>query len=515
MGLFPQLRKGVLKRLEPVLPAPTLPNQRKNLIEICNVIKSYDTPAGSFVALKNVNLTVKAGEFVAVIGKSGSGKSTLINMITGIDRPTLGEIYIAGTPIHQLDEGKMALWRGRHLGIIFQFFQLLPTLTLLENVILPMEFARLYNAQERKARALALLSMVGIADHADKYPAAVSGGQQQRVAIARALANEPDLLVADEPTGNLDAKTADAIFQIFEDFARLGRTILMVTHDNELASRASRVVLLADGEIAEASVGRALPAINQKQLVELSTRLEPVRYPPGAVIFRQGDPANKFYIIIKGEVEVVLEHPNGEEVISGTMSQGQYFGEVGLLKDQPRTATIRVTQAAEAMLMALDREAFQQLMIDSEVTHREIATMMRQRVTVNQLMRILSKPTSTNLVQPADYIISTFQPGEIIVRQGDTAKRFYLIYSGAVEIMALEQDDRPFLRLESGQHFGEDWLDLPGGQWLQTIRAVADLGAETQIVSIEHEKLRQLMRNNHLVPDEIALILHQQLVENL
>ncbi|MCX6048822.1 MAG: cyclic nucleotide-binding domain-containing protein [Chloroflexi bacterium] len=513
--MFTQLRNRWFQPKQPTLLASKPPNQRENLIELRNVIKSYETPVGLFVALKNANLTVKAGEFVAVIGKSGSGKSTLINMITGIDRPTLGEIYVAGKPVHQLDEGEMAVWRGHHLGIIFQFFQLLPTLTLLENVILPMEFARLYNAPERKARALELLRMVDVADHANKYPTAVSGGQQQRVAIARALANDPDVLVADEPTGNLDAKTADAIFQIFEDFARQGRTILMVTHDNELASRASRVVLLADGEIAEASVSHALPALDQKQMVELSTRLDPLRYSPGTVIFRQGDPADKFYIIIKGEVEVVLEHPSGEEVISGTMGQGQYFGEVGLLKDQPRTATIRVAQTGEVMLMALDRAMFQQLMIDSEVTHREIALMMRQRVTVNQLMRILSAQTSTKLIQPSDYALRTFQPGELIFQKGDVAGHFYLIYSGAVEIMMPGQEETVLMRLESGQHFGEQGLELTAGKRTQTIRAAADLEIPTQLISIELEKFNQLIRDNHLVADEIALTLHQQVAEKL
>jgi len=507
MNMVTYLRK-LWERQPPLVPHRKAPTRPQNLIELRNVIKRYETPVGPFVALKNANLTVKAGEFVAVIGKSGSGKSTLINMVTGIDRPTLGEIYVAGIPVHQLDEGQMAVWRGQQLGIIFQFFQLLPTLTLLENVILPMEFARLYTAAARKARALELLQMVGVVDHAYKYPTAVSGGQQQRVAIARALANDPAVLVADEPTGNLDAKTADAIFQIFEDFAGQGRTILMVTHDNELASRASRVVLLADGEIAERSVGHALPALDQKQLVALSSRLEPVRYPPGATIFRQGDPADKFYIIIKGEVEVVLEHASGQTVTSGTMGQGQYFGEVGLLTNQPRTATIRVTSAAEAMLMALDREMFQQLMVDSETTHREIATIMRQRVTVNQLMRVLSKPTA--LAQPLDYVIRSFRPGEIIFQKGDVADHFYLIFSGAVEIIAPDQPELVLARLESGQHFGAHELELPGAKRTQTLRAAIDLEAPAQLITITRTHFHQLLYQNHLVADEIALTLHQQ-----
>jgi ABC-type lipoprotein export system ATPase subunit len=502
-------------RHAPVTESETpCPEQPCHLIELRNVIKSYETPAGPFVALKNATLTVKAGEFVAVIGKSGSGKSTLINIVTGIDRPTLGEVYVAGTPVHQLDEGQMAVWRGKHLGIIFQFFQLLPTLTLLENVILPMEFARLYTAEERKERALDLLARVGVADHAFKYPTAVSGGQQQRVAIARALANDPGVLVADEPTGNLDARTADAVFAIFEDFARQGRTILMVTHDNDLASRASRVVLLADGEIAEAPVAYALPHLDRRQLVKLSSRLEPLRYAPGATVFRQGDPADKFYIIINGEIEVVMEHPSGHEVVSATMTQGQYFGETGLLSNLPRSATIRVTKAGEAMLMALDRETFQLLMADSEGTHRDITAIMRQRSAVNQLMRVLSAPARLQQIQATDYVIRTFQPGELIVQQESPDDSFYYIFSGAVEMIPSEPGGRLARRLETGQHFGGAGLDTARSGFAQIIRAAADLTGPTRLVCIDRAKLRELVQDNPLLIDEIGLALHQQLVSN-
>src|SRR5690242_3107189 len=172
------------------------------LIELRQVVKTYTTPAGDFTALKHVDLQVNRNEFVAVIGKSGSGKSTLINTVTGIDRPTSGEVMVCDTPIHTLNESELAVWRGRNVGVIFQFFQLLPTLTLVENVMLPMELARLYTPRERRVRALDLLDQVGMADKANRLPAATSGGQQQRVAIARALANDPDVLVADEPTGS-------------------------------------------------------------------------------------------------------------------------------------------------------------------------------------------------------------------------------------------------------------------------------------------------------------------------
>ena len=220
-----------------------------HLIELRGVGKRYATAAGDFVALQQVNLQIDPHEFVAVVGKSGSGKSTLINMITGIDQPSSGEILVGDTAVHRLDENAIAEWRGRQIGVVFQFFQLLPTLTVLENIMLPMDFCNLYSGRERRERALHLLDQVEMTAHAYKLPSAISGGQQQRVAIARALANDPPIIVADEPTGNLDSKTADAVFQLFTDLVTGGKTILMVTHDDDLAHRVTRTVTIADGTI--------------------------------------------------------------------------------------------------------------------------------------------------------------------------------------------------------------------------------------------------------------------------
>jgi putative ABC transport system ATP-binding protein len=219
------------------------------MIDLRGIGKVYETSAGPFPALKGIDLQVYRGEFVAVVGKSGSGKSTLINVFTGIDHPTSGEAIVAQTQIRHLDEGQMAEWRGRNLGIVFQFFQLLPTLTIVENVMLPMDLCQVYDPGEREQRALHLLEQVGIAGDAEKFPAAVSGGQQQRAAIARALANDPPIVVADEPSGNLDSKAAEVVFRLFESLVADGKTILMVTHDEELAGRAPRTITLADGEI--------------------------------------------------------------------------------------------------------------------------------------------------------------------------------------------------------------------------------------------------------------------------
>jgi putative ABC transport system ATP-binding protein len=219
------------------------------VVQIKDVVKTFPVGGGEVTVLKGLSFDVKTGEFVSIVGPSGNGKSTLLNMITGIDRPTSGEVIVTGREVHKMSENQLAAWRGQHVGIIFQFFQMLPALTLLQNVMLPMDFARKYNPRERKERALHLLESVDLAEQANKLPGNVSGGQQQRAAIARALANDPELLVADEPTGNLDTRTANDVFDMFVQLVKQGKTLVMVTHDKELSRRVPRVVEIIDGRI--------------------------------------------------------------------------------------------------------------------------------------------------------------------------------------------------------------------------------------------------------------------------
>jgi len=222
---------------------------QKTIIDLQTVRKTFTGPAGPIHALFDVSIQVYPGEFVGVRGPSGSGKSTLINMITGIDRPTKGDVHVTGAHLNNLNENELARWRGKNVGVIFQFFQLLPTLTVLENIILPMDFCRVWKSRERPELAMHLLDQVGLVDQAHKLPNTLSGGQQQRAAIARALANDPPLVMGDEPTGNLDSKSADKVFYLFEDLVKDGKTFMMVTHDLELAGRIPRVVEVLDGEI--------------------------------------------------------------------------------------------------------------------------------------------------------------------------------------------------------------------------------------------------------------------------
>jgi putative ABC transport system ATP-binding protein len=217
------------------------------MIRLQGVSKIYSTPAGEFAALRNIDLQIAAGEFVAIVGKSGSGKSTLLNMVGGIDSPTSGMVEVGGTAIQSMDQNRLAAWRGRNIGIVFQFFQLLPTLTVAENVILPMDFCRTYPVRERRKRALELLDRVGAAPQANKLPSTLSGGEQQRVALARALANDPPIILADEPTGNLDSATAGAILNLFRAMASSGTTVVIVTHERDISLIVDRKVEVADG----------------------------------------------------------------------------------------------------------------------------------------------------------------------------------------------------------------------------------------------------------------------------
>jgi putative ABC transport system ATP-binding protein len=223
--------------------------QNKNLIQLSHVTKSFPLASGTFEALKDVNVNIQKGQLVAITGKSGSGKSTLLNIIAGIDKPTQGSVSINGIHVEKLAESALATWRGKNVGVVFQFFQLLPTLTILENVMLPMDFCDSYPKKERRERALALLEQVSIKEQADKLPSALSGGQQQRAAIARALANDPPIIIADEPTGNLDSQTATSIFELFTDLTKAGKTVIIVTHEKDFSDYFENVIEIADGVI--------------------------------------------------------------------------------------------------------------------------------------------------------------------------------------------------------------------------------------------------------------------------
>lgn len=225
-------------------------NRDDYIIDLRQVVKTYETPSGPFTALQDINLPIKSGQFVAVVGKSGSGKTTLLNLLAGIDRPTKGEVVVAETSLGSLSESQLAEWRGRTIGLVFQFFQLLPTLTVVENVMLPMDFAEIVPAAERRSKALDLLERVGIREQANKLPVTLSGGQQQRAAIARALANDPPILMADEPTGNLDEATRTSVLELFAKLNAEGRTIIVVTHERDISGYTDRQVTLVDGRVA-------------------------------------------------------------------------------------------------------------------------------------------------------------------------------------------------------------------------------------------------------------------------
>jgi putative ABC transport system ATP-binding protein len=350
-------------------------------IELRQVVKSFQSESGIYTVLHGIDLAIQQGEFIAIIGKSGSGKSTLLNMITGIDRPTSGEIRVSGTDLHSLPSSRLAPWRGRNIGVVFQFFQLLPTLTLLENVMLPMDFCRMYTPRERRQRAYELLEQVHMGEHAGKMPSAISGGQQQRVAIARALANDPPIIVADEPTGSLDAQTAESVFGLFGSLAESGKTVVMVTHDNDMAHRVKRTVVVASGQIVNEHVMQAFPYLDAEQLASLHERLKMVQVSAGSLILREGDEADLAYIIVSGEAEVSVRQPQGQDIVVNRLGPGQYFGEIGLMRGGRRTATIRASSAGDMVLLAFGKEELGGLLSRSTLTLDEMNLEVKKRLT--------------------------------------------------------------------------------------------------------------------------------------
>ena len=357
-----------------------VPGNPPSLIQMQGVVKTFTTTAGEFTALRGVDLNLEQGEFIAVIGKSGSGKSTLLNMLTGIDHPTSGQILVNGIDIHALSESKRSLWRGRNLGIVFQFFQLLPMLNLLENVMLPMDYVGMYDIDQRPKKAMELLTMVGLGDQAQQLPLAVSRGQQQSAAIARALANDAPILVADEPTGNLDSRSASKIIDLFEKFSGQGKTIVMVTHDPSMTKRTSRTVFISDGELVNETIAQALPLLSHPLMMELGQRVRPLHFQPGATILGLKKRVDNLYLIQNGKVDIVLRERRSGEVVISTLGQNDIFGEIELLKGGRSIASVRASVEGPVDLFALSRVDFKWLMDESPLTEKAIMEMVQKRL---------------------------------------------------------------------------------------------------------------------------------------
>jgi len=359
-------------------PSPKRRGESNAMVQMHSVVKTFKNPAGEFVVLKGVDLTIRRGEFVAIVGKSGSGKSTLLNMITGIDHPTGGQVIVNGTDIYAVTESQRSLWRGRNLGIVFQFFQLLPMLTLLENVMLPMDYVDEYDFDERPKRAMELLEMVGLADQAHKLPLAVSTGQQQMTAIARALATDPPLLVADEPTGNLDSKTASHMIDVFEELVRRGKTIVMVTHDPSLTSRVKRTIVISDGELIDETVAKALPLLRHRHMLEITKEAKRMTVEPGEVILDCGKPVNDLYIIAGGSVSIMAGNTKSSKVLAH-LQAGEIFGEIELLRGGKAIACVRAgSQPVE--LLSFPREDFLRIIEESPITADALGKIVQDRL---------------------------------------------------------------------------------------------------------------------------------------
>jgi ABC-type lipoprotein export system ATPase subunit len=366
-----------------ITPTPMLHHQETPAIVLRNVDKVYENAAGKFVALKSVNLQLNYGQFISIVGKSGCGKSTLLNMITGIDHPTAGEVLIGNEHIYKMSESQRALWRGRNMGVVFQFFQLLPTLTLLDNTMLPMDYCNLYPFYERPERAMELLKMVGLEDQAHKLPAAVSSGQQQSAAIARALATDPSIILADEPTGNLDSRSADNILHLFENLAKQGKTVLIVTHDPSITQRTDQTIILSDGEIIDQTVARALPFLSHPQMLAATKKAQKQKIAPGLMILKQGESVEHFFMIVSGEVEIVATNEKGKEMRLARLGHGQFFGEVELTQGGHSIAHVQSADYG-AELALLPKELFYELIDGSPLTRHAIHEIAATRLAENR-----------------------------------------------------------------------------------------------------------------------------------
>jgi putative ABC transport system ATP-binding protein len=364
---------------------PPIPGLKDGSIHLHKLVKHFKNAAGEFIVLKGLDVNVPSGQFISVVGKSGSGKSTLLNMITGIDRPTSGDVLVGGVNIQKLSESQRALWRGKNLGIVFQFFQLLPMLTLHENIMLPMDYTNIFLRSERPRRAMELLQMVGLADHAHKLPAAVSSGQQQSAAIARALATDPPILVADEPTGNLDSRSAENVIQLFLQLVERGKTVLIVTHDPSITEHTSRTLIISDGEIIDEVVARALPLLNHQQMLSITHLINRRQYEPGQEILPVGSHVDLFYMISQGEIEVVIKSKKCPDLVAARLGPAQFFGEVELVQGGDSIASIRaVADSGPVELLVLPRQEFLNMLKDSPLTGEAVKKIVQARIVENQ-----------------------------------------------------------------------------------------------------------------------------------
>jgi ABC-type lipoprotein export system ATPase subunit len=286
-------------------------------------------------------------------------------MITGIDFPTSGKVIVGGQDIYKMSESERSLWRGRNVGIVFQFFQLLPTLTILENTMLPMDFCKIYDIRDRPDRAMQILERVGLVEVADKLPANLSSGQQQSAAIARALATDPAILLADEPTGNLDTRSASGILDLFQELVSSGKTILIVTHDPSITTRTDQTVILSDGEVVDQAVARALPFLDHTKMLEASKLVIKQNFTPNSMIIHQGNPVDHFYMVTSGEVEIFVNTHVPETTVA-KLGPGQFFGEVELLQNTNSIAGVRAGAKGSAEIALISKEAFLDLVNGSQ-----------------------------------------------------------------------------------------------------------------------------------------------------
>lgn len=349
------------------------------VIKIEGVTKLYKMGAETIHALRGVDLEIRRNEYLAIMGPSGSGKSTLMNMLGCLDTPTDGRYDFNGKNVAHMVDDELAEIRNREIGFVFQTFNLLPRSDALHNVELPLIYAGL-RPHDRRERAKAALQNVGLGDRMHHKPNELSGGQRQRVAIARALVNHPSILLADEPTGNLDSRSADTIIQLFDQLVAEGKTVVMVTHDPSLTERTTRNIIISDGELVSEAVACALPLLSHRQMLEVTRKAQRLTFPPGISILGRDQHVDQFYMIERGVVEIVLQGRDREDVIVTRMAAGEFFGEVELLRGGKSIAAVRAAPVGPVELLTLKRDEFKQLLDTSPLTGDALGRIVQTRL---------------------------------------------------------------------------------------------------------------------------------------
>ncbi|MBE8966106.1 cyclic nucleotide-binding domain-containing protein [Nostocales cyanobacterium LEGE 12452] len=465
--------------------------------------------------LSDINLEVKAKEFVILTGPSGSGKSTLLSLIGCLRSVHQGSLKILGQQLNGATREQLVQMR-RNFGYITQSSNLLDFLTVQQNIQMSLELQPDFSPKEARAKTVAILEAVGLAEKLNAYPGNLSGGQKQRVAIASALVTRPKLVLADEPTASLDKTAGRNVVALMHRLAKeQSSAVLIVTHDNRILDLADRIVNVEDGKLGLAfnqELSLVLPGFDEALLEKATTKPIVLTYESEQAIVRQGERADKFYILLEGEVEIIQELPDEPHRVINHLNRGDYFGEVGLLRDGKRTATVRVARNSEVKVMVIDEELFRLFLGNSELTKADIVRRLHQRVMTSHLSNALPNVNPSEILAVAAQAkVIRYGANSIIVQEGEVAEKFYLILEGELEALMSDRDDEfTSCKLKPGEYFGNAQL-VNGENYPFTVRAGL---TEVEVMVIDRESFCSLILKSNTNQAIVASVLRHRLMNS-